>query len=109
MLNGIGIVYDDTGKHTQALNIYQQALAIHEQFGIKENQAETINNIGLVYSNLGQYAKALEFHQQALAISQQIGDIESESISFEQHTVDFLTTSVSIQKLYTFYQKSPSY
>jgi tetratricopeptide (TPR) repeat protein len=61
-------VYYGLGQYAKALEVYQQALAIAEETGLRLGVGTTLNNIGLVYSSLGQYAKALEVYQQALAI-----------------------------------------
>ncbi len=74
LLNNIGWVYDRLGQKEQALEVYQQALAIHREVGNRPMEGTTLNNIGLVHSALGQKDKALDFYQQALAIHREVGN-----------------------------------
>jgi hypothetical protein len=45
------------GTDSQALENYQQALAIAKEIGDKATEGTTLNNIGVVYNSLGQYLK----------------------------------------------------
>uniref|UniRef100_UPI0037040136 tetratricopeptide repeat protein n=1 Tax=Halomicronema hongdechloris TaxID=1209493 RepID=UPI0037040136 len=62
------------GQYEQALDYYQEALAIRQEIGDRSGEGTTRNNIGAVYDNLGQYESALDYYQEALAIRQEIGD-----------------------------------
>ncbi len=55
----------------QALETYQQALAIHRELGNSLQEAETLNKLGEVYNGLSQYAQAQEVLQEALVIFRQ--------------------------------------
>lgn len=55
----------------QALQTYQQALAIHREQGNSLQEAETLNQLGEIYNGLSQYAQAQEVLQQALVIFRQ--------------------------------------
>lgn len=72
-LNGIGGVYENLGQYQQALDYYQQALAIRRDIGDREGEGASLNSIGGGYSSLGQYQQALNYYQQALVIFQNLG------------------------------------
>ncbi|MBD1879937.1 tetratricopeptide repeat protein [Coleofasciculus sp. FACHB-T130] len=79
----IGWSYTDLGQHTQALDYFQQALAIYREMGDRNSggsyasrreELSTLDNIGWSYVALKQYPQALESFQQALATYREIGD-----------------------------------
>jgi tetratricopeptide (TPR) repeat protein len=79
----IGWSYTDLGQHTQALDYFQQALAIYREIGDRKSgdsyasrreELSTLDNIGWSYVALKQYPQALESFQQALATYREIGD-----------------------------------
>ncbi len=58
VLHNLATSYDLTGDHTQALENFQRALAIHQANGEQWSEALARNSIGFVYINLGMYAAA---------------------------------------------------
>jgi signal transduction histidine kinase len=66
-LNGIGIVNDQTGKYTMALEYYYKAIQVYEKAGFNNKAAGALKNAGNVYRVLQAYDKASEILQQALA------------------------------------------
>jgi CHAT domain-containing protein/Tfp pilus assembly protein PilF len=78
-LNKVGVQQSGKGQFREALETFQQALAITKQINDKAGEGSILNNIGEVYRNLGQYPKALEFYQQSLVISKQIDDKAGEA------------------------------
>ena len=79
--NNLGNVYRLLGQYQEALNFYQQSLAIQHEIGNREEEADSLNNMGIVYYFLGQYQEALNFYQQSLAIQREIGNIRGEAAS----------------------------
>ena len=59
----LGVAYDDSGKHEEAIESYKQALRI------KPDLAEVHNNLGLAYVKSGNYQEAIESLKQALLIA----------------------------------------
>ena len=59
----LGLAYDDSGKHEEAIESYKQALRI------KPDLAEAHNNLGLAYVKSGNYQEAIESLKQALLIA----------------------------------------
>lgn len=67
--NLLGIVYNDLGEYTKALEYHNKALnSIDEQTSPIELQHKTmsINNIGLVYQNKNQHQRAITYFEKAL-------------------------------------------
>jgi CHAT domain-containing protein len=63
---------------TQAIQYYQQSLAIAEAISDRYNQGSTLGSLGFIYYVQGDYPKALEYSQQSLAITHSIGDRRTE-------------------------------
>jgi CHAT domain-containing protein/Tfp pilus assembly protein PilF len=77
-LNKEGFEQFNRGQFREALEKFQQALAIHREIGNRKSEGTLLNNIGSVYGNLGEYPKALEFYQQALAIHREVSNKKME-------------------------------
>lgn len=73
-LHNLGVVYNELGQYSIALNLYEQALAIRKEIGDKVEEGNTLNNIGIVYNQLGQNSQALKYYQQALAVKREASD-----------------------------------
>ncbi|MEM7793708.1 MAG: tetratricopeptide repeat protein [Cyanobacteria bacterium P01_C01_bin.118] len=61
-------------NYGDALELFQQALAIRQDIGDQDGIGESLNSIGGVYDNQGDYEQALDYYQQALSIHQAIDD-----------------------------------
>ena len=61
------------GQYREALNDFQQALAIAREVGNRAGEGATLNNIGLVYDHLGLNEQALENYNKGLVIAREIG------------------------------------
>lgn len=81
-LDYLGELYATRNQLPQALDSYQQALAIIKQLttapssdsSLLTSERIRLNNIGGVYFRMSQYDKALESYQQALAIHKKTSD-----------------------------------
>ncbi|MCG8367018.1 MAG: CHAT domain-containing protein, partial [Pseudanabaenales cyanobacterium] len=101
------------GDYPQALEYYQQSLAITrdigEAFGTSEalraTEGKTLNNIGAVYHSLGDYPQALEYFQQSLAITREIGDRAAEGRTLSNIGIVYYSLGNYPQAL-DFYQQS---
>ncbi|MEG4169245.1 MULTISPECIES: CHAT domain-containing tetratricopeptide repeat protein [unclassified Microcoleus] len=65
----------------EALQSWEQALAIYREIGYRQGEASSLGNLGTVYYSLGQCHKAIEFHEQSLVISREIGYRDGETAS----------------------------
>jgi CHAT domain-containing protein/tetratricopeptide (TPR) repeat protein len=74
-------VYDNQGRYGEALEHYDQALAILRAVGDRAGEGVTLNNIGGVYEAQGRYGEALEHYEQALAILRAVGDRAGEGVT----------------------------
>ena len=67
------------GQPRQAIETWQQILAIARQFKQREVEAVALNYIGLNYDNISQPQEALKYYNQALRMAREIGDRTLES------------------------------
>ena len=58
----------DTNQYKQALQFWEQSLAIYREISNQQGIANSLNNMGNAYRNLGDYRKAINYHQQSLVI-----------------------------------------
>ena len=82
-LGHLGRAYAALGQAPQAIEYYQQALAISREIGDRSGEGTHLGNLGNAYANLGQVPQAIEYHQQALAISREIGDRRREGTALD--------------------------
>ncbi|MEG4005452.1 tetratricopeptide repeat protein [Microcoleus sp. Pol11C1] len=61
-------------KYIEALESYQQVLAICQKIGDRKGIADTSYQIGLVYAKLNNYTRSLQYFEQSLILSKEIGD-----------------------------------
>jgi tetratricopeptide (TPR) repeat protein len=78
-LDNLGIAYYALGQVEQAIDYYEQALAIDRQIGYRQGEASALGNLALVYAALGQLEQAIDYHRQALAIHYEIGDHQGQA------------------------------
>lgn len=74
VLNNIGNIYLSQERYAEALDYYQQSLAIDRELGERAGPGITLGNIGNVYDEQDQYTEALDYYQQALAIHREVGN-----------------------------------
>jgi len=74
LLSRKGNIYQDKGERDQALECYEQSLALFEIDQRKENIAEALNNIGTIYDDKGDNNRALDYYEQSLALRTEVGN-----------------------------------
>lgn len=79
--NNLGLCYSSLGRYDLAIEFYQRALAIDEQYQSRGDIAVTLANLGTVYSNKGDIRKAINYQEQALAIFRELGFRRNEGIT----------------------------
>ncbi|MEM9218654.1 MAG: tetratricopeptide repeat protein [Cyanobacteria bacterium P01_F01_bin.150] len=79
-----GIEYYQVSQFPQALEKWQQALALYRQLDSGAGEAKILGNIGLIHNRLGDHTQALGFYEQSLAIAREIGDRATEAKSLTQ-------------------------
>ena len=60
-----GIKQLNISQFKEALQSWQQSLAIYREIGDRQGIANCLNNFGLAYYSLGDYRKAIDFFQQS--------------------------------------------
>ncbi len=79
--NNLGLCYSSLGRYDEAIQFYERALAIDEQYQSRGDVAVTLANLGTVYSNKGDIRKAIEHQERALAIFRELGFRRNEGIT----------------------------
>ena len=74
----LGSAYGFLGRHTEAIEAQEQALAIIVEVGDRRGEAAVLCNVGNPYVSIGQYAKAIDCYERALAIAVENGDRHGE-------------------------------
>ncbi|QJB43452.1 CHAT domain-containing protein [Dolichospermum flos-aquae] len=69
-----GIQQAQRSQYKDAIQSWEQALAIYQKLKDRNGEASSLNNLGNAYRHLGQYRKAIDFSQQSLTITREIGD-----------------------------------
>lgn len=66
LYNNVALIYQYKGQSTDALDYYQKALDMSEEYGNPQMVAGLVFNIGQINYNLGEYNEALENLEKAL-------------------------------------------
>jgi CHAT domain-containing protein len=80
-LDNLGRAYSDMGLSKQALEYFNQALAIYRAANERSGEALVLNDMGPAYAGLGQKQKALEALKQALALWRELGSRQGEALT----------------------------
>ncbi len=78
LLLQLGIQQLQTSQFQEALQSFQQALAIYPKLKDRQGEGKALGMMGLVYLSLQDYPKAIEYSQQCLAIAREVNDRDSE-------------------------------
>jgi adenylate cyclase len=73
-LKNVGIVYYMQGKYIEAINTWQQSLAMYDSVGDKAGVANIYSNLGAIYFNQSDEANALEHYLKSLKIAEEMND-----------------------------------
>lgn len=76
-----GIQQFNTGQFREALQSWEQSLALYRTIGDRQGEANALGNVGLAYRYLGQYERAIDFIRQSLDLAREIGDHQGEGAS----------------------------
>ena len=82
-LNDLGDVYSFIGQHQRAIDFYQQALTLMQNYesATAASLSRALMQLGYGYSGAGEYAQALELHHKALEIAEANRDFETAEIA----------------------------
>jgi tetratricopeptide (TPR) repeat protein len=80
-LGNRAILHSAQGRIPEALEHYQQALAIACELGNRRSEGVTLGNLASLHHRQGRIPEALEHYQRALAIAREVGSPRSEGIT----------------------------
>jgi len=78
-LIALGNAYRSIAQYQKAIDYYEQALSIADDFQNLEHRETFLGNLGICYADLGQIDRAIDYSQRALDIAKKDGDRESEA------------------------------
>ena len=80
VLNHLGLALHSQGELREALDFYEQALAVFERVGEQGLwKGKVLHNLAAVHMGLGEAEAALESHRQILALQRKLGDKRGEA------------------------------
>ena len=79
-MSDLGECYRVLGEFTQAIDLFEQALAIDREIGDRNREATALGSLATCYGELGQFTQAIEIFEQALAIDQEAGNRRGEVV-----------------------------
>ncbi|MBD1888474.1 tetratricopeptide repeat protein [Coleofasciculus sp. FACHB-SPT9] len=108
--NNLGNAYNSLGKYPQAIDYYQQSLAITREIDDRNWEATSLNNLGNTYGYLRQHPLAIDYLEQSLTIFREIGNHKGEANSLNSlgsvsnslgqypQAIDFYQQSLAIKE-----------
>jgi len=73
-LNQIGWYLAQLGRHQQALEYCQQAVALSQQIGHRHIQPVALDSLAYAYQHLGRHGEAAECYRRAVELLEKLGD-----------------------------------
>ena len=77
-LGNLGTVYHYRDRWDEAIECYEQVLAIFRELGDRHSEGTALMNLGLVYRLQGRWSEAIEKFEESLAICRELGDRHGE-------------------------------
>jgi tetratricopeptide (TPR) repeat protein len=83
-VHALGVLLDQQGESSTALQLFERSLAIWQELGDREMQARELNSLGIAHRHLGDlgsarsllaFDRAAEVLQEALILDQEQGDL----------------------------------
>ena len=84
-----GVVLDELGNSTQAIQYYNKALSIDP------NDVDVLNNIANALAKVGRHIEAIKYYQKAIEILKSNHSNESASYSYSKTALDEVGTSAT--------------
>ena len=75
----LGSSYYMLGQFTEAIDLYEQVVAIARETGNREREGAGLGGLANSYNDLGQLTRAIDLYEQALAIARETGNREHEA------------------------------
>jgi tetratricopeptide (TPR) repeat protein len=83
------MVYQAKHQYDEALDCYNQSLAIKRELSDRDGAATTLHQIGTAYQETYRYDEALDYYNQSLEIKQELGNRDGEVLTLAQTAVLF--------------------
>lgn len=110
--SGLGLIAMFHGRYDEAMDYFEQRLALARALQDTESELRTISQLGLVYKMMGEYDRALEFFEKRLVKAEEnddlggiymslgnIGNIHALRGNFEQAETCFLRSLEILEKM----------
>lgn len=101
----IGVAYWVKGDYGQALNFYEQGLALAQKVNYRKGIGRLLLNISLVYSDQGKYPDALDYNFKSLKICESINDGKGLALNYNNIAIIYFNQSKYNEAL-SYYKKS---
>ncbi len=79
-LGNLGLAYAALGDARQAIEFYEQCLALHRELGDRRGEGNDLANLGMAYKNLREKEKARALWGQALEIYRAIESPHAQTV-----------------------------
>ncbi|MAQ18369.1 MAG: hypothetical protein CMN30_26670 [Sandaracinus sp.] len=79
-LNNLGLVYQDSGRFSEAKAAFEEALLLRQEIGDRPGIAQTLNNLGTIHQDDGTDSRAIELFDEALDVARSVGDRMRQSV-----------------------------
>lgn len=100
----LGTVFKNSGNYRQAIECFEQALAIFKEIGYREGIGTILNNLGNSYLGLGDNQQAVKCFQKALLIARQINDRRAIGVRLGNLGTAYLSQSKTSEAIENFKQ-----
>ncbi|WP_084735949.1 AfsR/SARP family transcriptional regulator [Actinophytocola xinjiangensis] len=81
VLNGLGVVYSDLGRLTDAIGCHRAGVSLFGEIGDIVGAAWNFNNLGVAYDNDQDYEAAADCYRNAVPLFREAGNRHGESIA----------------------------
>ncbi|NEP14806.1 MAG: CHAT domain-containing protein, partial [Symploca sp. SIO2C1] len=73
--------YYNLAEYEQAIDFFEQSLAVFKEIGDRQGEANSLNGLGAAYDGLEEYEQAIDLYEESLTIFKEIGNLHGEAIS----------------------------
>ncbi len=77
----------DLGRWQEAVELYREALAIHEQLGDQAGVAYALHSMAVVYASRGDLEQAVELYDRSLAAAKELGNVEAQAATLHSMAI----------------------
>jgi tetratricopeptide (TPR) repeat protein len=91
LLNNLGKLYAEQGRHTEGLAILDEALQLRLQINDSHGQASSYRNLAIFHFGRGNYPQVLEYGYKGLALAERVGSLQLLS-NFSRHLYEYYDT-----------------